>query len=332
MKKIIPALFAIALISSCTTDFDLEADWQDIPIVYAFVSIQDTAHYVRIQKAFLEPGGNAFDIATVSDSIYYDNINVQLEKIETGELFDLQAVDGASEGYPKDDGLFANAPNILYKIDAESVNLEGEDEIRLIINRANGLTPVTAETIVVGIIDSVPAAPALTIGRWRYTENRSFGWKTDPNNKIFDLRLVIKYREATPDNPTEFIDKTLEWVVDEAIINDDDDDRLSYPVVGNSFYNFIGQNIPVQEGVVRFFDGFDMYVTGAGEELLEFVRVSQANTGITSAQSIPTYTNVSDGLGIFTSRYQMYRPNIRLISEARDSLIDGIFTKDLGFK
>ena len=84
--------------------------------------------------------------------------------------------------------------------------------------------------------------------------------------------------------------------------------------------------------MVRFFDGFDIYVTGAGEELLEFVRVSQANTGITSAQSIPTYTNVSDGLGIFTSRSQVLRSGLQLNSIALDSLREGIFTRDLNFQ
>ena len=49
----------VLFFSSCETDVVLEGEWKDIPVVYAFLSIQDTAHYVRVEKAFLQPGGDA---------------------------------------------------------------------------------------------------------------------------------------------------------------------------------------------------------------------------------------------------------------------------------
>ena len=331
MIRIIPVLFAIALISSCTTDFDLEAEWRSIPVVYGFFSIQDTAHYLRLERAFLEPGGNATQIAQISDSIYYDNVLVQVEKVETGEIFTLEEVDGAQEGYPKEEGAFATDAHILYKLPAEVAGFEPGDEMRLLIDRGDNLPIVTAETRMAGIVDSIRTTPSINIAKWLYTQNMRFGWSTDTENKIFDLRVVVKYREFLPDSQEpEF--KELEWVIDDAIINDDDDDQIFYEVSGLSFYNYLGQNIPEVDGVVRFLDAMDMYVTGAGRELFEFRRVAQANSGITSAQSIPVYTNLSEGRGVFTSRYQMYRPNIRVVNEARDSLINGIYTKHLNFR
>ena len=71
--------------------------------------------------------------------------------------------------------------------------------------------------------------------------------------------------------------------------------------------------------------------TGAGDALYQFVRVSRANTGITSAQSIPTYSNVDGGLGIVTSRYTTVRQGIVLADEALDSLRTGIYTRNLNF-
>ena len=55
--------------SACETDFQLEGEWKDIPVVYAFLTQQDTASSVRVERAFLEPGGNARDIAQIPDSI-----------------------------------------------------------------------------------------------------------------------------------------------------------------------------------------------------------------------------------------------------------------------
>lgn len=340
MKYIIPALLALFLTGACTTDFELEGEWKDIPIVYAFLSIQDTAHYVRVNKAFLEPGGNALEIAQVTDSIYHDDLTVQLEKVATGEVFNMERVDGNEEGYVKEEGVFANDPNILYKLPAGegSINLESEDEVRLILIRASDPEPITAEISMAGVIDSVgTSSPALDINQWRYDRTVNFGWESASNNRIFDLRVIINYREFPGTNPDAQEDKTLEWVINDAIVNEENENqetnRLVQRVRGQTFFNFVGQNIPVKEGFVRIFEDMDIYITGAGPELLEYRRVAQANTGITSAQSIPIYTNLSgDGLGVFTSRYQLIRPGIRLIGEAKDTLVNGMFTKDLNFK
>ena len=79
MKLLKPTILLLVLVmgwSACSTEVNLEAEWKDIPIVYGFLNIQDTAHYVRVQKAFLEPGGDALEIAQNSDSIYYDEVTV----------------------------------------------------------------------------------------------------------------------------------------------------------------------------------------------------------------------------------------------------------------
>lgn len=330
MKRLIPVLLGLAFVVSCTTDFELEAEWKDIPIVYAFLSIQDTAHYVRVQKAFLEPGGNALEIAEIADSLYYTDAVVELENTASGETFTLERVNAANEGYPKDDGVFVEAPHYLYKVSAATAGFEPGDEVRIVVNRS-GVDPVTAETTIVGSIDTIDSSSP-TINTWRDQTDVRFGWNTDPLNKIFDFRLIIHYSEFPGDNPSDVQEKTLEYIIDKSIINEDDADRFVEKVSGLQFFNYLGQNIPEKEGYIRFFNSMDMVVTGSGPELYEYIRVAQANTGITSAQSIPVYTNVDGGLGIFTSRYQLHRPGMRLLAEARDSLLNGRFTKHLNFK
>ncbi len=333
IKTALGSLFASALlIWGCTTDFDLEAEWKDIPIVYAFISIQDTAHYVRVQKAFLEPGGNALEIAQIPDSIYYQNINVELVNLQTGQSYTLDRVDGNLEGYPKEEGVFADSPNVLYKVRANQLNLKGGERLRLVLNRGDELPLVTAETTVVTEIDSVTSVPSRNINRWLYTELKQLAWRPGPEARIFDARLVIHYRESQPSNPSVFERKSLEWVVNPSVFNESNEPRVTINASGDAFYRFIGNNISKSVGEIRLFEELELVVTGAGEELYQFVRLRQANTGITSAQNLPVYTNMSEGLGIFSSRYTMRRTGIRLQQEARDSLINGIYTKDLNFR
>jgi hypothetical protein len=325
-------LIAIVLIWGCTVDFDVEAEWKDIPIVYAFISIQDTAHYVRVQKAFLEPGGNAVEIAQIADSIYYQNIGVELVNIETGQTVALERVDGNLEGYPKEEGVFANSPNVLYKVRANRLNLQGGERLRLVLNRGDELPQVTAETVVVGEIDSIPSLPSRNINRWLYTELRQLGWRPGPEARIFDVRLVLHYRESRLSNPSAFEDKRFEWVVNPSVFNDANEARLTINASGDAFYRAIGNNIPEIPDAIRLFEELELVVTGGGDELYQFIRLRQANTGITSAQNLPVYTNLSEGLGVFTSRYTLRRGGIRLQQEARDTLANGIYTKHLNFR
>ena len=69
MKNFSYLLLVTLFFSACTTDFQLEGEWKDIPVVYGFISVTDTAHYVRVEKAFLEPGGDANQIAPEADAI-----------------------------------------------------------------------------------------------------------------------------------------------------------------------------------------------------------------------------------------------------------------------
>ena len=79
MKKLlsIAALGSILMFSSCETDIDVNADYQDITVVYGLVNPNDTNHYIKINKAFLGEG-SALDLAADANNFnyecYYQNV------------------------------------------------------------------------------------------------------------------------------------------------------------------------------------------------------------------------------------------------------------------
>lgn len=336
MKKIssLSLLAVVLFFGSCTTDFDLEGEWKDIPNVNSFISIQDTAHYIRVEKVFLETGGNALNIAQIPDSLYYaeDKITVQLEKVKTGETFNLARVDGNLEGYPREEGVFVNAPNYLYKIKANEIDLDGEDELKLILNRGDNLDLITAETVVLSNLDLRDNIPPQEINLTDYTKNFRIRWVSDEFSKIFDIRLVVHYKESEEGNPNSFTDKTLTWVIDDRFVRDEGSLTSSISIKWEQFYIFLENNLDGSLNRNRRFVSMDLHITGAGEELVEFLRIAQANSGITSSQSIPTYSNLSgDGLGIFSSRTTAIRTGLTITGAACDSLRNGIHTKNFNF-
>ena len=75
----------------------------------------------------------------------------------------------------------------------------------------------------------------------------------------------------------------------------------------------------------------DMIVVSGGTEILDFVNVSSANLGITSTQDVPSYTNIPEGRGIFSSRYTTELNTITLSNQTIDSLVNGSLTSQLNF-
>ena len=56
MKYILQILLLLSFITACETDFDVNAPYQDITIVYGILDIDDSISYVKINKAFLGEG------------------------------------------------------------------------------------------------------------------------------------------------------------------------------------------------------------------------------------------------------------------------------------
>ena len=324
-------LLTVMFFSACTTEVDLEGSWKDIPVVHGFLSRQDTAHYLRIEKAFLPVNGDARAVAQLPDSLYYDDAVVQIEKLRTGEIYALRRVDGNREGYLREDGPFATSPNYLYKILASEIKLDEGEPVRLLLNRGGQLPLVTAETNVLEDLVPRTTSPSSPINM-DYTRRVNFAWSAGTNARIFDIRLKIYYRESLPDNSNQFVTRQIEWVLEEDLRRQDELERVAISFLGEEFYVFLSQNISVDDRVIRIFDHLDLEIVAAGQELVDLLRVSNANLGITSFQSVPVYSNLSEGRGIFSSRAVASRRRLTLNAPSLDSLRNGAITRALNFR
>src|SRR3990172_3741195 len=112
------ALLLPLLIQTCTTELELAADWKEITIVYGLLNYADTAHYVKINKAFLDKERSAFAVAKIGDSLFHNKtLDVKIEEYLNESLqntYTLTKIDGNDDGLIKDpNGIFASSPNYL---------------------------------------------------------------------------------------------------------------------------------------------------------------------------------------------------------------------------
>jgi hypothetical protein len=327
MKEILGILTILLIVfSSCSNEFELFDEKEDIPIVYGLLSSSDTAHYIRVERAFADPNGSALDIAMIPDSLYYNNAGVSILNVQTGQEFVMSRVDGNQEGYVRNQGVFAQAPNYLYKLHSSLIDLVPGNEYEFRLNRGETKALVTATTIV--LEDPLVTRPTSSARiDFDYILPFTVKWRLPDGGKISDVRLIINYEETDMDqsgNPTT--SHSLTWFVGRNL----DTDEIERP--GIEFYSFLANSLVADQNIIRDFDGIDVVVDVGGQEILDYIRVGQANIGITSSQDIPTYTNLSEGFGLFSSISSGSRFGISLTTESRDSLENGFITKDLNFQ
>lgn len=188
-----------------------------------------------------------------------------------------------------------------------------------------------AETSILETISLSTTSPPVNIN-WDYIRPVTFRWRTGNNTKLFDLRLMINIEESIPGKPDEFQPRSLAWTLSDQLENTGGSSQMSFSVIGEEFYKFLAAELDESGNQVRRFISMEIEVRGAGAELLEFTRINLANSGITSSQVVPVYTNLSEGRGIFSSRTMASRKGLNISATTQDSLRDGQHTKNLNFQ
>ncbi len=312
-------------LAACSNEFDLTEDKKEIPVVYCLLDYEAPDQYLRLEKAFASENISAIDLAKNPDSVYYKNAVVKFTRVSKGvrKEFTLQKVDGNTEGYPRKDGLFATSPNVLYKVSSALMPLEPGDVVELSVTTGEGST-VTGQTKIISKVNS--SAPSSN-GKINFTTNLKDNLKWNKNDitggALHTLDLYFNYTEVENGKETK---KKLYWPIAKNV------DKENFLLEPNAFYSYLASNIEKRAGVIRYFEGIDYYIYSGDENLAKFLLVGQANTGITGSGEIPTYTNLSNGLGLLGSKAVVTLIGLDLGPQSREIIKTDPLTKDLNFQ
>ncbi len=317
---------------SCSNEFELNAPAKEIPIVYGLLSRSDEVHYIRVERAFIDANRPALELAQDPNALYFEEVQVELVRESNGDAFLLDRADVSQLGLEREDGIFATTPNILYGIGANELNLQEEEVYRLNIRRAADALLTTAITPIVGDIRLNRPIPGEQKPQLRIIADDELNivWGADETAKLFDVTMIINYEEFNPNDANSVVQKSLEWSLAQSIEGIDGPNRIEPE--GIEFYQFLNTNLNIDANLQRVLKTIDFRIDAGGEELFNYINVGQANTGITSAQVIPNYTNLSSGLGIFASRNTLLETGFVLDAETRETLQNNDLTRDLNFR
>lgn len=350
MKKITAyclLLTAYFLLPSCETDFDVSGDWKEIPVVYGILDKNDATHYIRINKAYLGDE-DAFVMAQENDSINFSNLTVRLIELNAtsgaaGDSFELELDTTYLEN-----GIFGNPGNQLQKLWKTTETLDASKNYRVrVTNNYTGNT-VTSETPIVKAFSitqpsASPQSKISFIGNNDAYSSYSVKFPPAGNGKVYEVTIVFYYREvnlSTSDTTHHSISwKQSQYVADES------ESVIQINLEGENFFSYVGSVVdPIPANYKRLIgrglvdtepdgnsdDHIDVFINVGGEELYNYIEINKpAASGVLLDK--PVYTNIENGLGIFSSRTSNSVVNKSLSVKSVIELKAGPYTGTLGF-
>lgn len=359
MKKLLFSLLAVSsiLLTSCSEKFEVAAPYKDITVVYGFLDMGDTAHYIRIQKAYLDENKSAISMAQNADSNFFNNISVRIERYRaTGnhayyDSFQLNRVDMTLEGYPKQAGAFFTAPNYAYKFtDA----LDPQFIYRLKIVHKNTGAIDSADAPVINLALSSFKVPIIDDNM---TNLAGMAFTSVLPSRHFDFNgsyvPLPGYNYNNETNPVHIAQAFIRFNWDDSDINtklhtprsyDMDagmmavsqaNNSFEYDIANSSLYAAIGVGMgTAPANVVRLMNRANISVYLSTSDYVNYrnALLIQGN-GLTGSEISPVYTNIKgqNVLGLFTSR-GMHTGPVTIAARTIDSLIASSLLKHTNLK
>ncbi|MBT8195573.1 MAG: DUF4249 family protein [Bacteroidia bacterium] len=314
--------------SSCETDFDVNQEWTEIPVIYGLLNTADSITYVRVQKAFLGDG-DAFIYASQSDSIYFqDAISVKIEEWDNGIFVDSTILVKDSL-VVKDTGIFSNSPHVLFKT-VGTFQVQDEKQYKLeVLNSSTGKLSTSETNVVEKIIVSKPRVQA-TSKVELFTQDYDVTFLSGTNGKIYDLVIRFNYLEEDVNDPTQQVSKYVDWFFpSETVPNSANNESVEILIAAGSFYTFLSSVLEPDPTVNRYYCGLDFMFSAGADDLYTYIQVNEPPLGI--VQERPQFSNIEGGLGIFSSRLNTSVVDKLLTSDSEGELYSGSETSNLGF-
>ena len=107
---------------------------------------------------------------------------------------------------------------------------------------------------------------------------------------------------------------------------------MSMTIKGEDFYKEIGRQLtPLTDATIlkRYFDKIEFTIYIAGDDFNTYLLANEPSTGI--IQEKPEFTNIENGIGIFSARYAKASPTKLLDVNSLDELVGGQHTFALKF-
>lgn len=282
-------------LSSCDNELNVNAEYKETIVVFGLLDPNSFKQYIKISKAFITENQDVEEVAQIKDSNYFASIKAELVEESSGRVILLTPENVAG----KQPGVFINEPNILYTT-TERLNINSAYQLR--VENLNTGNKVDARSELVGpagVFSPITGfSTDFTIGR-QSSAVISVNFRRSKMAVLYDVTLDFEYEEYNQFDTNNRDTHRISWK-----ILDNKDVGTSNNVINNIntqvFFDLLTAQIDVKKDWIRKPIRFRATYVGGGEELSNYISVNKPSIGIVQKQT--EYTNIRNGLGLFSSR------------------------------
>ena len=246
-------------------------------------------------------------------------------------VYTLNRIDGATVGLNKDTGIFANTPNYLYTFHQF---LDSTRNYTLLVTRNGGADTVAyANTSLVNTFTIYsPSNLGNSTIAFSNANPATITWAAAQNSGSYDLTVRFFYREYVTATNTLTKDTFIDIPVFRSYIPGTTTGNITYTFTSSIILSYMAQNIAHDPTVYREFNNMQFNFAAGGTALTSYFVSQQAQSGLTSSNALPPYTNITNGVGLLSSREYQSVSSIFLTNEGLDSLACDPTASFLNFK
>lgn len=334
-KNIIIALFAVLLISGCSTDVKVAAPYKEIPVVVGLLNKNDNIHYIKVNKAFLNEDGSPYTAGSVLDSnLYPYPLSVKLYALNaSGVKFDSVSLDTvhiqrSGSGTFLSNNVYYATP--YYKL--KYINVSGKDttwaKYKVEVRKASDNKLIASAQC--GIVSEIRfgATPReIDIYNPNFSANvaeykkQSLSWIAPRNGKRYSGVLRFKFRVQNDGTGEDYLDSVdMQLMQNNRLNSNDNNTPITFVLFGADFYGNLQLKLdPLPSSYRRVYVApLEFHLEFGGEELDTYMELNNSSLGL--SEVVPEYTNIDGGYGLFSSRVKKVFNDIRQVNLSLNSI------------
>ena len=351
----------------CSTEVDLTAPYDSIPVVYGLLEVDADTQWVKINRTWLGDG-NQLVAAQIPDSSEYPEGSVtakivELIPSESGEIVGNELATGV-EWMLQDtvlenkstDGIFFGPSQRVYFASMSERALREDRWYRLEALLPDGSELKATTTMVQSSAGSIERPPpnlsSYQMGFASVNPDGSatypsfpFRWTSAPGASRYAASLKVNFQERYyADDELTLLDSVRDRTISlslgtRQLNNPNNTQTLEESFSGERFYSELATRLEVNPRIRRvlgYYDGdtqieraLDFELQVANQDLAIYLDVNESTNSI--VQERPLWTNVQGGIGLWASRTMLGVYNLGYLKQTMQHLQEGDLTAALNF-
>ena len=341
------SLLVFTTLLACETDFEVNAPWKEKAIIYGLLDQTVDTQRVIIYKSFLGQE-NAYTMAQEVDSFYYkkDDLEVFLYGVDnygdTLQELELEYHLTNNRFNTGFDTIFSTEYSVEY-ITVEPLNQSLT--YHLYVHNIVSDYIARSSTNLIGTLDINPGfTDEITFFKNNEYRIHKLRWTSSIFGKIYKPFMRFYYYEkniTTDEVVRKYKDLSFPQMYSQSISGNQ---NMELAITGENFFYFVKNTIDENINVLRInaksledglpeYDywqgGIDFYFLVGGDAIAKYIEINNLPSVI--FQDPPTYTNIENGLGVFSSRLNAESLGKFLDIPSLNELANGNLTSELNF-